>query len=278
MIDRLPFRRLAATTMVVALAMLVSACFLAPGKFTSGLDVRKDRTFSFTYSGELYLLPMRQASKKSVFTPESCYDSETGAERDCTSDEKTQQKVDWEQKQKQQKSESASAAAMFGGIDPSDPRAAEEIAAKLRRQTGWRKVEYKGDGLYLVDFAIAGKLDHDFTFPTFEGFAMSNAFVQISQRSDGSVRIDAPGYGPAVSGLLAGGLMQAASSSSNDGKPGGGEGMPVAEGTFTVTTNAGILANNTDEGANAGTVGQVLSWKSSARTTAAPTALLQLQK
>ncbi|MDE8652084.1 hypothetical protein [Novosphingobium album (ex Liu et al. 2023)] len=273
----LPFRRAAAGTLAIVLALLVSACFLAPGRFTSALEVRKDRGFSFSYAGELYLLPLRQSSQQAVFTPQTCNETDSGAERACTGDEIAQQKADWETRQSKDKHEAAAAAGLFGGIDPADPGAAEEIAAKLRRQTGWRKVEYKGDGLFVVDFAITGKLGHDFTFPTIEGFPMANAFVQVSQRGDGTVRVDAPGFGPALGGLGAAGLMQAAAASDSSGKP-GAEAMPTVDGTFTVRTDAAILANNTDEGPLADPRGKALAWKVSSRTTTAPTALLQLQR
>jgi len=50
----------------------------------------------------------------------------------------------------------------------------------------------------------------------------------------------------------------------------------VLDGTFTITTDGAILANNTDEGPAAGTTGKQLSWKITRRTTAAPMALIQL--
>jgi hypothetical protein len=74
---------------------------------------------------------------------------------------------------------------MLGGMGPSSPHAAEEFAQRLRRQAGWKRVDYKGDGLFEVDFAIEGRLDHDFTFPTIERFPMANQFVQVALRSDG---------------------------------------------------------------------------------------------
>lgn len=52
--------------------------------------------------------------------------------------------------------------------------------------------------------------------------------------------------------------------------------FPALDGMLTLTTDAQILANNTDEGPSAGTAGQRLLWTVNARTTAAPTALLRL--
>jgi len=165
---------------------------------------------------------------------------------------------------------------MLGGIDPSDPRAAEDLAARLRQQAGWRRVTYKGDGLFEVDFAISGQLDHDFAFPTIERFPMANAFVQLSVRGDGTVRMDAPGFASAMSGEPWRQMMaaSAAEKQGRDAPPS----LPVVDGSFTVTTDTTILANNTDQGPQADTAGQRLAWTVNARTQAAPMALLRLSR
>jgi hypothetical protein len=40
----------------VLFALLLSGCFLAPGQFTSSLDIRKDGTFTFAYTGEIAVI------------------------------------------------------------------------------------------------------------------------------------------------------------------------------------------------------------------------------
>jgi hypothetical protein len=170
--------------------------------------------------------------------------------------------------------------ALLGGIDPADPAAAQELTERLQRQEGWRKVEYKGDGLFEVDFAIDSKLSHDFAFPTFERFPMGNFFVMANRRAGGVVRIDAPafavqGAGNPFQGMMSG--MAGAMGAFTDDKDGDGLPLiPEMDGTFTVTTDGEILANNTDEGPVAGPGGKVLTWKVNKRTPAPPTALIQL--
>jgi hypothetical protein len=44
------FARLA---LALAAPFLLASCFLSPGKFVSTLDIRKDRSFTFTYVGEI---------------------------------------------------------------------------------------------------------------------------------------------------------------------------------------------------------------------------------
>jgi hypothetical protein len=41
------------TAAFAATALLLAACILSPGKFVSSLDIRKDRSFTFTYQGEV---------------------------------------------------------------------------------------------------------------------------------------------------------------------------------------------------------------------------------
>jgi hypothetical protein len=210
------FRTTLRGAVLAVLVLALSACLLTPGKFTSDLNIRKDETFTFSYAGQIHMLALSKLAemgdKPQEFTPAPCYDDDGVKERPCTAEETARQKADWQESQKQsaesRKRDADSMKALLGGIDPSNPRAAEELTQRLRRQAGWRKVEYKGDGLFEVDFAITGRLDHDFVFPTIERFPMANSFVLIAVRQDGTVRVDAPGFGPASSGEPYRGMMQ----------------------------------------------------------------------
>ncbi len=46
-------RRAAGLLIALAAPLLLTGCLLAPGKFTSTLDIRADRSFTFTYVGEV---------------------------------------------------------------------------------------------------------------------------------------------------------------------------------------------------------------------------------
>lgn len=282
------FKTLAGVALAAA-SLLLTSCILMPGKFGSELTLRADGTYAFSYTGDIHLVALSkiaadtaiadQGAGKTAYEPQPCYDQETIEERRCTAKELAQQQTDWEAGQASTGNKSARDAemlkTMLGGIDPSDPRAAEEFAARLRRQVGWHSVVNKGDGRFEVDFSISGRLDHDFTFPTIEKTPMVSPFVTAIRRNDGSVRIEAPGFAAGNNSLspMMGMMGAMAKSGSDESLPG----MPVLDGTFAVITDGEVLANNTDEGPQPGTTGKRLVWRVNSQTLAAPTALVKLR-
>ena len=276
--------RNASLALLACLSLMLTACLLSPGKFTSQLDLKRDGTFSFNYVGEIHLLAlskladMGRNASSDTFTPEPCKVEGSDAVRTCSQREIADQKSAWTASRSgsadKRRRDADSLKAMLGGIDPSDPRAAEDLAVRLRRQAGWRRVDYKGDGLFDVDFAISGRLDHDFSFPTIERFPIANAFVQIALRNDGTVRVDAPGYAPAMSGEPWRSMM-AGAAASEGGKD--APKFPVIDGHFTLTTDGTVLSNNTDEGPQKDPAGQHLDWTITVRSAAPPMALIRLR-
>ena len=283
-------KQLATAGMGAILAMALAACFVLPGTFAETLDIRKDGRFAYTYQGEIMVMGLTKLATMAdaadnTFQPATCYDDETGDTRECTKAELAQQKADWEADRKaseaSRKDRDAGMMAMLGGIDPNDPRAGEELAERLRKQAGWRSVVYKGDGIYAVDFAIAARLDHDFAFPTLERMPMLIPFLTITRRADGSVRISSPildnqGAGFQGNGMGGLGAVMAGDLGASDAKNPELANFPKLDGTFTLTTDAEILANNTEDGPKADPAGKRLVWKMNVQNPAAPMALLQL--
>ena len=287
------WRMAAAAALALGATLALSACIITPGTFDATFDVRKDGQFTFSYNGQIYLLALTQLadaaseadSTDEDFIESPCYNDEDYEERECTEEEIAEQRRIWDE----QVQARASAAErdremmrqMLGGIDPGDPEAAEELADRLRRQEGWKRVEYKGDGLFEVEFSLTSRMGHDFAFPTFERFPMSNSFVLANVRQGSAVRIEAPGFAPQGTGnpfqsMMAGmaGIAGAYTAASSEEQA--LEKMPDINGTFRIITDGQILANNTDEGPQAGTTGQILEWKINKRTHTAPMALIQL--
>lgn len=283
--DRL---RWVATSLLAGFALLLSGCLLIPGKFTSELILTEEDRFTFTYDGEIFFLGLSSLAQMEAaageFEPEPCYVDQTYDERECTANELSGQRAEWEANADQRAAESAQQAeqlaVMMGGIDPTDPEASAELTRLLLRQEGWERVEDKGDGVFDVRYSVSGELSHDFMFPVIEGFPAANPFVQIILRDGDVVRVNAPGFAaqnetnPMTT--MMGGFTSLATL---DGSESGGPvipDIPAIDGTFTIVTKGAIQANNTDEGAVQGPQGKTLTWQISPRTQSAPTALIDL--
>lgn len=291
----LPFspRRAAAVAMTAALSLLLAACFVTPGKFDAALDLRKNGTFSYSYKGEIFVLGlsnlMDMASKaEPAYVPSPCYSDENmEKERPCTKEELETDKANWDSEQQasadKRKKDNEQMKVMLGGLDPSDPKAAEELAARLRRQAGFNSVIYKGNGLYVVDFAITGQLSHDFAFPTFEKMPQITPFFVLNRRADGSVRLDSPALQAqeGTGGMPFGNIAQMAAAERAKATPEEAAKIPdfpQVDGRFVLTTDGEILANNTDEGPKVGPTGKILTWTITPRDKVGPMALIGLGK
>lgn len=280
-------KRLVASALLILTSLVLAACMLLPGKFGSDLTLHRDGTFSFSYKGEIFLLPLSKLAQdkpsgvgeKKPFTPSPCRDEGSDASRPCTKAEVDAQRAAWDvalpaAAQRDAENERM-AKTWLGGLDPSDPKAADAFAERLSRQAGWKSVINRGDGRFEVEYAVSGRLDHDFSFPMIERMPAVMPFVTMIRRADGSVRIDAPAFASSAS---ASPLMAMLAEVAKDKAKGGDSTLPQMDGTFTLHTDGAILANNTDEGARPDPAGQRLDWKVDARSAAMPTALIRLDR
>lgn len=280
-------KRITGLALIAGLALLLAGCLLMPGKFTSELDLHRDGTFHFAYTGEITMLALSDVANKAkkadgedeAFSPSPCND-DNGDQRPCTAQEEKDQKADWDashaKSEKKDAEEQAMMQSMLGGMDPSDPKASAMFADKLRKQAGWKSVVDKGHGVFEVAYEVSGRLDHDFTFPTLETMPMAMPFVAVYRNADGTVRIDTPSFSPTASGGPMMAMMGAAAKSKDKGKDAD---LPPMDGQFTIVTDGEILANNTENGPQAVAGGaKKLDWHVTMQTAAAPTALLRLGK
>ena len=224
----------------LAAALTLPSCLLTPGKFTSGLTVNADRSFSFTYVGEVIAVDPSSEMK-------GMSGSETPA-ADATNEEK--------KAAADKKIEVAKASAEL-------ETKRKAMADALAKEAGYRSVRYQGNGKYLIDYAITGRLDHSFLFPFNSDAEVAIPFIALEVRKDGAVRIKAPAFGKSA-------------------KPGGmdlpmGDSTSLAEGTFTVTTDAEIVMHNNEEGVKAAGGKTALVWHVTPLSKDAPVAVLRLK-
>src|SRR6056297_3979940 len=120
-----------ATALVAGLSLLLTGCFITPGKFTSELVLTQDDRFTFTYEGEIFFLGLSNLAEMGAaseeFEPDECYDEETFSDRECTEAELAEQRQVWEMNAPVRAAEAQEKAqqmgTVMGGIDPSDPQA-----------------------------------------------------------------------------------------------------------------------------------------------------------
>jgi hypothetical protein len=199
--------------------------------------------------------------------------------RKCTAAELEEKRRNWErmraERREREERESAAMKAMFGGIDPSDPKTMDEFARRLQGQGGWRRIVHKGSGVFEVDYQVSGRLDHDFVFPVFDGVDAIIPFVQAVQRGGGKIRVTAPAFVKPGGGDRMG--MSAFGAAAMMGE-GGRNPWPFKspEGSFTLTTDGEFLTNNTRDGPTVQGASKSLRWTITPLDTAKPEALIQL--
>ena len=238
------FARLTHLMAALALPLLLAGCLLQPGKFTSALTVKADRSFTFAYKGEVIAVDPSEAMASGLGSSSS-----DESDADQTAEEKAAKAEEKAKKAKE-------------AADNEVKRKA--IAETLSKEAGYRSAVYVGNGKFLIDYEISGKLDHNFIYPFNSDAEIMFPFIAIELRKDGSVRMVAPAFSGSESKAAA----------SAPGMPSKNEAI---DGQFTLTTDAEIVMHNNEAGPKSGPGGmKTLSWRVTPLTKDAPTASLRL--
>lgn len=237
-----------ASRLALALLMplLLTGCFLAPGKFTSSMVINADRTFTYTYVGEVYGFDPAQAMKG------------LGDDKDDSDGDAKPTKAAFE------KDDSAADKAKSQAEADAKYR---EIAVALAKEQGFRKAEYVGNNKFLIDYQISGTLDHSFFFPYNLDAGIIIPFVAVELRANGTVRVKAPGFAKEnkdSSGL--GGMGDMGDSDKASAK---------MDGVFTLDTNAEIVSQNNEDGVKVVNGRKTVTWKATPLSTTAPMAVVR---
>jgi hypothetical protein len=231
--------------LLVALAapLLLMSCVLSPGKFVSSLDIRKDRSFTFSYAGEVILLDPANAFKGAA--EEGLAEGLKGENGDEEAAEPAEPK----------------APAEPAVIDtPKHLAEAKAVAEALSKEVGYRTVEYLGNNKFRVDYQMAGRLDRGFTFPINIDAKAIIPWIALEVRKDGTARVMALAFGSPDEGM---GSMA---------KPGATE--DERAGTFTLTTDAELVMHNNEDGKAPGPATRVI-WNVTPATRTVPTAVVR---
>lgn len=225
--------------------MALSACLVTPGKFESSLDIRADRSFSFAYKGEIIA---SDSGKGAMGIPEPA--SEDGDAAPAQLLQIAAEKFDSE-------------------ADNSNDAQMRAIADALTKEKGFRSARYLGKRKFDIDYAISGRLTHAFLFPFNIDAQIVLPFVAVELRGDERVRVKAPGF--------ANGFDKSQGPTLGAGGP-GEDAAKALNGSFTLTTDAEIVSQNQEEGAQPGTNGKRIVWRVTPLTSEAPAATLRFQR
>jgi hypothetical protein len=240
-----------AVAAALVLPLVLTGCLFLPGKFESSLTIRADRSFSFAYKGEVHAADLDSMGDAFKGLGEA---AKPAAGDDADSDAVPS----GEETPAPDPAEEAKKAAEKKAKREADYR---ELAVQLAKETGYRTVEYRGDGVFYVDYAISGVLTHSFVYPYDLDTAMVFPWVSIELRGKDTVRMKAAGF-----------AKQESSSSMM-----GGMGESKIDGSFTFTTDAEVLSQNDESGGTSAGGTRTFRWKVTPRTTDAPMAVLKVK-
>lgn len=238
--------------------MLLSGCLVTPGKFESALDIRADRSFTFTYKGEVIAADMDKMGETPPGTPDPALEGEAMGE-----DSAYMMKI-------AQPLAPRAKDAFFaedGKAEDNRPKL-EAIAAALTKEKGFRSAVYRGNNIFDIDYAISGRLTHSFVFPFNSDAKLVFPFIAIELRGDDRVRVKAPGYANMSDKSEGLGSMGAMGSGSEDA-------AKALDGRFTLTTDAEIVSQNQEDGPVAAGKAKQLVWKITPLTSEPPMAVLK---
>lgn len=236
--------------------LLLSSCLLTPGKFDSTLDIRGDRSFTFTYKGEVIIFDMAKEMTKKFPSTSSDEDKDELKQEGTSDSSFAPMDISADQAPKPGND------ALKGEGD--DETKMKAIADALSKETGYKSVRYVGNDTFLIDYEVHGTLDHAFVYPFNVDAEIVFPFIIVELRGKDMVRMKAPGF--------------ANSDSKNGGLGGRGSAGPLSklDGTFTLITNAEIVSQNSEDGAAAAPGGRKIVWRATALTKDEPMAMLRV--
>lgn len=251
---------------VLLIPLILTACLFLPGKFDSTLTIHADRSFTFTYKGEVLAADMNGLSDmgklgsgdmmdanatEAVDAASDIAENSTDATTDNMAAEPAEDPV---QKAKEDAEKKAKQDEEY-----------RDLAAKLAKEAGYKSVEYRGDGVFYVDYAISGVLTHNFVYPYDLDAAMIFPWLAVELRGKDMVRVKAPGFAKQDSSMTG---MAGANSQAQESK---------MDGTFTLITDAEVVSQNDEDGSETPGKTKTFRWKITPRTQDAPMATLRVK-
>lgn len=250
--------RVTRLALVMLAPLMLVGCLLAPGKFTSTLTINADRTFTYSYQGEVYAFDLNEAMKDMPSGGDDDTKKTDGVSLQQVCFDASGQKDD-----KGDKSDNSDKSKDDAKTKAETDAKNRELAATLSKEAGFRKVDYVGDNKFVIDYQISGKLDHTYLFPYNLDAGIIIPFVAVELRANGTARVKAPGFAN-DSKDAAGGMGSDASKAS-----------AKLDGTFILDTDAEIVSQNNEDGAKTVNGRKTVTWKATPLSNTAPMAVVR---
>ncbi|MCR5870157.1 MULTISPECIES: hypothetical protein [unclassified Sphingomonas] len=251
------FDRFKGIALAVLAPVLLVGCAFSPGKFVSTLTILADRSFTFSYQGEVIAVDIAGEMAKGMGDAFKGMGDE---------DDKTKTTTSLLRDATWQEDEDAPAAAEEDSTKDDAEEAAKKeakfkaIAEALTKEAGYRSVTYKGDGVFVVDYQIGGKLTHNFLWPYNIDAEVIFPFVVLELRGADTVRVKAPAFGD----------------SDSPGKGKSDDAKTKLDGTFTLVTDGEIVSQNNEDGAKTDGTRRTVTWKATPLSKDAPMAVVKV--
>lgn len=246
--------------MALAAPVLLTGCIVTPGKFVSNLDINADRSFAFSYSGEIYAVDLgnkfAEGFAEGLKNDEPGEDGEQGQDFDDESD--TGYKEILFQQRKNPDAEAGKAENRA-----EQDRKYRAMAEALAKEAGFKSARYVGEDKFIIDYAVAGTLNHGFVFPFNVDAEIVLPFIAVELRGNGTARMRAPAF--------------ANEDNSNNAMAKGLSSASKLDGVFTFTTDAEIVSQNNEDGATTVNGRQTIVWKATPISKTPPMAVVRFK-
>ena len=251
------FDRLKGIALAILAPILLVGCAFSPGKFVSTLTILADRSFTFSYQGEVIAVDIAGEMAKGMGDAFKGLGDEDDKKKTTTSllrdaawqEDEDSPTADEEESAEDDAAEVAKKEAKF-----------KAIAEALTKEAGYRSVTYKGDGVFVVDYQISGKLTHNFLWPYNLDAEVIFPFVVMELRGADMVRVKAPAFGD----------------SDSPGKGKSDDAKSKLDGTFTLITDGEIVSQNNEDGAKTDGTRRTVTWKATPLSKDAPMAVVKV--
>lgn len=251
------FERMKGIALALIAPLVLVGCAFSPGKFTSSLTLLADRSFTFSYQGEVIAVDIAGEMAKGM--GDAFKDLDKDSEKEGTSTTALLRDAAWQDEDAIGNESEPSTEADSAEDEAKKEAKFKAIGEALTKEAGYRSVTYKGDGVFLIDYQVSGKLTHNFLWPYNLDAEVIFPFVVIEMRGRDQVRVKAPAFGD------------------ND-SPAKGKTDEKAklDGTFTLVTDGELVSQNNEDGATSAGGRKTVVWKATPLSKDAPMAVVKV--